>query len=111
MGNFDYSLCSMGKNGKLDLKYSSDWILRQLTETDEKSTLSKTPHYNSSLIRQKSELQNGCYKKTKLAKFSEKRTFVSPKKMNISYPLMHTWAYFGVRTVRFLENLTCFVFL
>ena len=35
---------------------------------------------NSSAIRQKSESQNGCYKKTKHAKFSEKT--------NISYPLI-----------------------
>ena len=33
---------------------------------------------NSSVIRQKSESQNGCFKKTKQAKFSEKRTFLTP---------------------------------
>ena len=32
----------------------------------------------SSLIRQKSESQDGCFKKTKHAKFSEKRTFLTP---------------------------------
>ena len=47
----------------------------------------------SSVIRQKGESQNGCFKKTKHAKFSEKRTC----------------AYQGVR--KFLENLACFVFL
>ena len=33
---------------------------------------------NSSVIRQKGESQNWCYMKTKHAKFSEKRTFVTP---------------------------------
>ena len=33
---------------------------------------------NSSVIRQKDESQNGCYKKTKHAKFSEKQTFPNP---------------------------------
>ena len=32
----------------------------------------------SSVIRQKGESQNGCFKKTKHAKFSEKRTFLTP---------------------------------
>ena len=32
---------------------------------------------NSSVIRQKGESQNGCFKKTKHAKFSEKRTFLT----------------------------------
>ena len=33
---------------------------------------------SSSVIRQKGEPQNGCFKKTKHAKFSEKRTFLTP---------------------------------
>ena len=37
---------------------------------------------SSSVIRQKGESQNGCFKKTKHAKFSEKT--------NISYPLIRT---------------------
>ena len=32
----------------------------------------------SSVIRQKSEFQDGCFKKTKHVKFSEKPTFLSP---------------------------------
>ena len=32
----------------------------------------------SSVIRQKGESQNRCFKKTKHAKFSEKRTFLTP---------------------------------
>ena len=31
-----------------------------------------------SVIRQKEESQNGCFKKTKHAKFSEKGTFLTP---------------------------------
>ena len=50
---------------------------------------------------QKGESQDGGNTKIKHAKFSEKRTFLTP------------WyaAYQGVRNVRFSENLACFVFL
>ena len=34
--------------------------------------------YHSSVIRQKGESQNGCFKKTKHAKYSEKQTFFTP---------------------------------
>ena len=34
--------------------------------------------HNSSVIRQKCESQSWCFKKTKHAKFSEKRTFLTP---------------------------------
>ena len=38
-----------------------------------------TVSYGISLVvRQKSESQNGCFKKTKHVKFSEKRTFLTP---------------------------------
>ena len=60
-----------------------------------------------SVIRQKGETQNGCFKKTKYAKFSEKFTCVYEG-------VRHTQracAYQGIRNVSFLENLTCFVFL
>ena len=33
---------------------------------------------NSSVIRQKGQSRNGCYKKTKQTKFSEKQTFLTP---------------------------------
>ena len=49
-----------------------------------------------SVIRQKGESQNGGNKKAKQAKFSEKRTFLTP------------W---GVRNVLFSKNLACFAFL
>ena len=54
----------------------------------------------SSVIRQKGESQNGCFKKTKHAKFFKKTP-------NISYPLIRTrtCAYQGVRNVHFSENL------
>ena len=35
-------------------------------------------YVNSSVIRQKGESQNGCFKKAKHAKFSEKQTFLTP---------------------------------
>ena len=42
-------------------------------------TFSKDNFINqSSVIRQKGESQNGCFKKTKHAKFSEKQTFLTP---------------------------------
>ena len=37
-----------------------------------------TKRVNVSVIRQKGESQNGCFKETKHAKFSEKRTFLTP---------------------------------
>ena len=55
--------------------------------------------YNSSVIKQKGESQNRCFKKINHAKFSEKQTF------------LNHWYTEGVRNVRFLENLACFVFL
>ena len=58
----------------------------------------------SSVIRQKGESQNGCYKKTKDAKNYEKQTFLTPLRTRIC-------AYQGVRNDRFSENLTCFAFL
>ena len=51
----------------------------------------------TSVIRQKGESRNGCFKKTKHA-ISEKQIFF-------------TCAYQGVRNVHFSENLACFVFL
>ena len=59
--------------------------------------------YNSSVIRQKGQSQNGCFKKTKHVNSSEKRIFLTP--------LIRTYAYQGVRNVRSLENVMCFVFL
>ena len=49
-----------------------------------------------SVIREKDESQNGGNKKAKVAKFSEKQTFLS---------------FQGLRNVRFSENLVCFAFL
>ena len=53
----------------------------------------------SSIIRQKGEYQNGCFKKKKDSIFSKKHYF------------LRTCAYQGVRNVGFSENLACFVFL
>ena len=55
----------------------------------------------SLVIRQKGEFQNGCFQKAKHAKFSEKRTFLTP---------LIRGKWHGVN-VRFSENLACFAFL
>ena len=57
-------------------------------------------------IRQKRESQNGCFKKTKHAKFSEKRTFLT-----LWYAHVRTCAYHGVRNVRFFGKLCVLCFL
>ena len=57
-----------------------------------------------SVIRKKSESQNGYYKKTMHAKFFEKGTFVTPW---YSHERVGIW----LKTVLFSENLACFVFL
>ena len=91
--------------------------------------------HNSSVIRQKGESHNGCFKKTKHVKFTEKRTFFtlwyahvwntcektlkrpfwdsSFCLITISYTLIRTrtCAYQWVRNVRFSEKLACFVSL
>ena len=59
---------------------------------------------NSSVIREKGESQNRCFKKRKHTKFFEKKIFFTPW-----YPL--TCAYQGVRNVCFSENLMCSVLL
>ena len=59
-----------------------------------------------SVIRQKCESQNRCFMKTKHAKFTEKRTFLTPW-----YARVRTCAYQGVRNARFSENLPYFAFL
>ena len=74
-----------------------------MTQPSMKSPRNVTNYYTevkSSVIRQKGESQNGCFKKTKHAKFSKKRIF-----------LTRTCAYQGARNIRFSENLACFVFL
>ena len=74
----------------------------------------------SSVIRQKSESQNGCFKKTKHAKFSKKRTFLTPwyalfSCIQTEYRdllwIQENSEYQGIGNVRFLENLACSIFL
>ena len=60
-------------------------------------------NFKTSVIWQKDESQDGSNKKTKHAKFSEKPTFLTPWHLRVRIR--------GVRNVRFLENLACFVFL
>ena len=54
---------------------------------------------SSSVITQKGESQNGCYKKTKHAKLSGKQTFFTP------------WYAHGGKKIRFSKNLASFAFL
>ena len=70
-----------------------------------KQELQLTSYQKQSVIRRKIESQNGCFKKAKHAKFSEKA--------KISYPLIRTemCAYQGVKNPCFSENLACFAFL
>ena len=57
---------------------------------------------NTSVIRRKGESQNGCFKKTKPDKFSKKRIYLIPWYTNV-----RIWG----KSIRFLENLSGFVFL
>ena len=63
--------------------------------------------HKSSVIRQKGESQNGCFKKTKHVKFFEKHTFFSPWYADV---WVLRWGE-EVKNVRFSENSTSFVFL
>ena len=100
------SLCNIAqKNWSFPLRISSVSVTKSAvcaTLTTLSPLISPHPSLNSSVLSQKGESQNWCFKKTKHAKFSEKWTFVTP------------WCartYQGVRNVRFSENLACFVFL
>ena len=68
---------------------------------------------NSSVIRQKGKSQNGCFKKTKHTKFSEKRTFLTSWYAHVStiLPLRKKclyselfWSVFFSYSVRMREN-------
>ena len=62
---------------------------------------------SSSVIRQKGESQNGCFKKAKHAKISEKQTFLTSWYAHVRI----TCAYQGIRNVCFSEILACLAFL
>ena len=55
-------------------------------------------HVNTSVIRQEGESQNRCFKKTKHAKYSANRTFLTPE-------------YQGVRNVHFFGKFDVLCFL
>ena len=59
-------------------------FLKKLPETAKFNLWSICECANSSVIRQKSKSQNGCFNKAKHAKFSEKRTFFTPWYAHIS---------------------------
>ena len=50
---------------------------------------------NSSVMRKKGESQNGCFKKTKHAKFSEKRKFVTPWYAHLCVRIRGKCSFFG----------------
>ena len=65
--------------------------------------MSSNPNYNSSAIRYKSEFQN------EFQDLQDNRVHQIFRKTNFPYPLIRTrtWAYQGVKNVRFLEDLEC----
>ena len=70
--NFIFLLRNFLKKCNISVQYTSVFFLRL-------SYLAPVSlRYNSSVMRQKGESQNGCFKKTKNAKFSEKQTFLIP---------------------------------
>ena len=58
------------KYGEFDNRLMKSWL--HDNDTDIYAT------HNASVIRQKGESQNGCLKKAKHAKISEKQTFLTP---------------------------------
>ena len=56
---------------KSKAKYVQPMNIKQLLHT-------QTKQKSSSVIRQKGESQNGCFKKAKHAKISEKQAFLTP---------------------------------
>ena len=69
MALIKHSEAPQKKNGKNNLTYFSLSVRNQ----DEKGQ-----REYSLVIRQKGKSQNECFKKTKHARFSEKRTFLTP---------------------------------
>ena len=57
---------------------TSDEHVKAYNDKIQKVRLEQEAKENSSVIRQKGESQNGCFNKTKHAKFSGKRTFFTP---------------------------------
>ena len=58
--------------------------------------------FKALVIRQKGKFQNGCFKKIKHVKFSEKRTFLTPWYAQIYLRIR------GQEIFVFLQNLACF---
>ena len=80
----------MGQSSLIGYKKTNTFTERiKFCQSEEFNT-----RFKSSIITQKGESHNGCFKKTKHVKISER-----------------TCAYQGGRNVRFWEKLLCFVFL
>ena len=77
---------NMYKSYAISMDYQKKKMIRNLGDASTRRTvIAQNPsaahiheHDNSSVIRQKGESQNGCYKKTKSAKCSKKQTFLTP---------------------------------
>ena len=59
-------------------KKSSYWFKIIFRRHEYREDMTDFARLSSSGIRQKGESQNGCFKKTKHAKMSEKQTFLTP---------------------------------
>ena len=79
MKNYMQNLFEKIKNNAKKIYYQGRLKVYQNNMRNTRKVMKKIIGKNKSLeIRQKGESQNGCYKKTRHAKFSEKRTFLTP---------------------------------
>ena len=78
MKNYMKNLLKIKNNAK-KIYYQGRLKVYQNNMRNTRKVMKKIIGKNKSLvIRQKGESQNGCYKKIRHAKFSEKRTFLTP---------------------------------
>ena len=100
LGNFadDSSTSISGSNGE---------NLKSMLPSDF-NTLNEWFHNNSLVIRQKGESQNGCFRKTRHAKFSEKRTFLTPWYARVHMKMEHwnLWIILGLCII-FIISCKC----
>ena len=74
----------------------------------ENQLYSVSKHNIASAIRQKGESQNGCYKKTKHVKFSEKGTFLTPW---YTHALLHYFRFSQCPQIMWIKCLKCTIML
>ena len=97
--------CSLGTNFAHCSRFSIINFEQVKVSWDNRSLLlvDKISSFISSVIRQKGESQNECFKKAKHAKISEKQTLLTPLIRT------RTCAHQEVRNVCFSEILACFL--